>query len=73
MSKSTTATKKKPRFVARQYINGCANSYAVFQLKDVKRFKGVVPAFEDAVPFRGYENLTREYAECVVERLEKEL
>lgn len=67
------AKPKKARFVARQYEKGCANSYAVFKVGDVRRFKGVVPAHEGAVPFRGYERLTKELADCVVERLEKEL
>lgn len=67
------AQAKKARFVARQFGGGCANNYAVFRVKDVRSVKGVVPAHSGYVPFRGYENMTREYAESVIERLEREL
>lgn len=65
--------KKRARFVAKQYGTGCSNTYAVFKAGDVRSYKGVVPMHEGAVPFRGYEAMTKEHAECVIERLEREL
>ena len=66
------ATKKnKVSYVVRK----CDGQYAIFKASLVNKYEDTVPVImgSPAVsPFRGYDNMTKAYAECVAERLTKE-
>ena len=67
------ATKKnKSTYVVRK----CDGDYAVFKGSLVRKYDDIVPVIggSPAVsPFRGYDNMPKEMAECIAERLSNEL
>lgn len=63
----------KPKFIVRQFERACSGNYAVFRAQDIKRGMDGLITYADGVnPFRGYQDMTKEHAVIVMDRLEKE-
>lgn len=74
LPKKKTVKIKRAKLIIKQFEGGCSNSWAIFRSNAIPAsHTGIVSHEDGAVPFKGYSGMSKDYAECVLERLLKEI